>query len=137
MANEIYERKEGIKASLLKSKIQKIMDDYVGVVKNGVSLEKALSELRIIERDEIPKIYLGDDKGYDSLVEALDVINMVCTGQIVASAALYRTESRGAHYREDFPRRNDDKWLKNVVVKLEAGGMLVTTVPVELLELRP
>jgi fumarate reductase (CoM/CoB) subunit A len=137
MVNEIYERKEGIKASLLKSKIQKIMDDYVGVVKNGVSLEKALSELRIIERDEIPKIYLGDDKSYDSLVEALDVINMVCTGQIVASAALYRTESRGAHYREDFPRRNDDKWLKNVVVKLEAGGMLVTTVPVELLELRP
>ena len=137
MIDEIYERKDGISASVLKSKIQKLMDDYVGVVKTGTSLEKALSELRRLELDELPKIYLGDKKNYDALVEALDVINMVCTGQIVASAALYRTESRGAHYREDFPERDDAKWLKNVVVKLEAGKMLVTAVPVELLELRP
>lgn len=137
MIDEIYERKDGISASALKSKIQKIMDDYVGVVKTGASLEKALSELRRIEIDELPKICLGDKKNYDTLAEALDVINMVCTGQIVASAALYRTESRGAHYREDFPERDDTKWLKNVVVKLEAGQMLVTAMPVELLELRP
>jgi fumarate reductase (CoM/CoB) subunit A len=137
MIDEIYERKDGISASALKSKIQKIMDDYVGVVKTGASLEKALSELRRIEIDELPKICLGDKKNYETLVEALDVINMVCTGQIVASAALYRTESRGAHYREDFPERDDTKWLKNVIVKLEAGQMLVTAMPVELLELRP
>jgi fumarate reductase (CoM/CoB) subunit A len=137
MIDEIYERKDGISASALKSKIQKIMDDYVGVVKTGAFLERALSELRRIEIDELPKICLSDKKNYDTLVEALDVINMVCTGQIVASAALYRTESRGAHYREDFPERDDTKWLKNVVVKLEAGKMLVTAMPVELLELRP
>jgi len=137
MIDEIYERDGGIRASLLKSKIQKIMDDYVGVVKTGASLEKALSELRRIELEELPKIYLGDEKSYGSLVEAIDVVNMVCTGQIVASAALYRTESRGAHYREDFPQRDDANWLKNVVVKLEANKMLVTAVPVELLELRP
>ncbi|MDI9619460.1 MAG: FAD-dependent oxidoreductase [Candidatus Nezhaarchaeota archaeon] len=137
IAEEIYERKEGVEAHQIKSKIQKIMDDCVGVVKTGASLEKALAELKGIEVNDVPRMFLGDRRDYDALVEALDVINMICTGKIIASAALYRTESRGAHYREDYPERDDTKWLKNVVVKLEGNRMAVSAVPVELVDLKP
>lgn len=136
-AEDIYERKEGVPASQLKSRIQKIMEDYVGVIKTGDGLKKALAELESIEVNELPKVYLGDERSYKALAEAIDVVNMVCTGKIIASAALYRTESRGAHYREDYPERDDKNWLKNVVVKLEAGKMVVTAVPAQLIELKP
>ncbi|MCX8142377.1 MAG: FAD-dependent oxidoreductase [Candidatus Nezhaarchaeota archaeon] len=137
MVYEIYERKEGISASQLKGKIQRIMDDYVGVIKTGEGLKRALAELEYIEINELPRVYLGGKGDHQALIETIDVMNMVCTGKIVASAALYRTESRGAHYREDYPERDDTNWLKNVIIKLEGGKMVIKTVPVDLIEIKP
>ncbi|MEM0320133.1 MAG: FAD-binding protein, partial [Candidatus Nezhaarchaeales archaeon] len=137
MVDEIYERKEGVPASQVKSKIQRIMDEYVGVVKTESDLKKALAELEYIEVNDLPRICLGEERSYQTLTNALEVINMVCVGKIVATAALHRTESRGAHYREDYPERDDAHWLKHVAIKSEAGRMIVKTVPVDLSDLRP
>lgn len=137
MVDEIYERREGISALQVKLKIQKIMDDYVGVVKTGDGLKKALTELKHIEVNELPRIYLGERRDNQALAGALEVINMVCTGKIIALAALHRTESRGAHYREDYPERDDVNWLKHIVIKFETGQMALKTIPVELIELKP
>ncbi|MEM0240857.1 MAG: FAD-dependent oxidoreductase [Candidatus Nezhaarchaeales archaeon] len=137
MVDEIYERKEGVPASQVKSKIQRIMDEYVGVVKTESDLKKALAELEYIEVNDLPRICLGEERSYQTLMNALEVINMVCVGKIVATAALHRTESRGAHYREDYPERDDAHWLKHVAIKSEAGRMIVKTVPVDLSDLRP
>ena len=66
----------------------------------------------------------------NELVEAVETSNMIETAQIVTRAALLREESRGGHYREDFPKIDDKNWLKNIAVKKEGGEMRFTTTPI-------
>ena len=61
------------------------------------------------------------------LVEALELQNMILATEIVAATALARTESRGAHYRVDFPARHDSKWLKSIIVQQVNGEMQIAT----------
>ena len=49
------------------------------------------------------------------LVEALELDNLIGQGAVVLHSALYRTESRGAHTREDYPARDDRNWLKHTL----------------------
>ena len=46
---------------------------------------------------------------------------MLQVGDIMASAALLRTESRGSHYRDDYPRRDDGKWEQSIVIQQREG----------------
>ena len=62
------------------------------------------------------------------LIEALEARNLVCLAEVIIRAALMREESRSAHYRTDFPNRDDKRWLKNIVVKKQKEDMSFTTV---------
>ena len=53
------------------------------------------------------------------LVEALELHNLVVQSKITLHSALHRTESRGAHAREDYPERNDEKWLSHSLAWLD------------------
>jgi succinate dehydrogenase/fumarate reductase flavoprotein subunit len=64
-------------------------------------------------------------------VQALELNNMLQAGEIAASAALMRTESRGGHYREDFPERDDANWLQAITVKKVAGEMQLGKVKID------
>jgi succinate dehydrogenase/fumarate reductase flavoprotein subunit len=70
-------------------------------------------------------------------VEALQVKNMVQILEMIARAALMRTESRGAHYRRDYPNTDNVNWLKNICIKQEAGEMRITTQPIIVTKLMP
>jgi succinate dehydrogenase/fumarate reductase flavoprotein subunit len=61
---------------------------------------------------------------------------MLDTATMVAKSALLREESRGAHYREDYPDRNDEKWLKHTVAKQEEGKMIMRSSPVDLTKIK-
>jgi len=54
--------------------------------------------------------------------EVLELMNMLNVGKILTVAALARTESRGAHYRLDYPKRDDKNWLKNIIVRKSRNG---------------
>jgi succinate dehydrogenase / fumarate reductase flavoprotein subunit len=58
------------------------------------------------------------------LVEALELDNMVGQSAVVLHSALYRTESRGAHAREDYPARDDRNWLKHTLAWQDDDGMV-------------
>ncbi|WP_083567391.1 L-aspartate oxidase [Hyphomicrobium sp. CS1GBMeth3] len=73
----------------LVTELRQTMSTYVGVVRNGAGLEKALAALRGI----------GAAAGDDRMVA-----NMALAAEVIAGSALLRTESRGGHYRSDFPR---------------------------------
>jgi succinate dehydrogenase/fumarate reductase flavoprotein subunit len=58
------------------------------------------------------------------MVKCLELDNLLLTSEAIALSALYREESRGTHYREDFPARNDAEWLCNVLVRQRTDGVL-------------
>ena len=69
--------------------------------------------------------------------DALDVRNMLIVAEMTARSALLRQESRGSHARADFPDRDDERWLCNVMLQRDSGQMRLTTRPVELSRMSP
>ncbi|MFX1519659.1 MAG: FAD-dependent oxidoreductase [Promethearchaeota archaeon] len=134
---KIYERKDGKAVSEARKEILTIINLYAGVARNETDLNKGIDELERIKKEVLPFLYISDDKTFRKLVAALEVENLVDVGLMVAKAAAIRKESRGAHYREDYPNRDDTNWLKNVVIKYFAGEMRLETQPVQLTELKP
>jgi succinate dehydrogenase / fumarate reductase flavoprotein subunit len=122
------------RACEFKHDIQRIMWDCVGVVREGKRLQTALAEfqrLREIARDEVR--VTGETRRYNyDWVEALEIPKMFDVGEMMAAAALSRTESRGAHYRTDFPREDDANWLRETVVQDFGGKLTVTSQPVDM-----
>ncbi len=110
----------------LKAQMQKIMMDKVGIFRNGPDLEAAVEELKVLNQ-RAKKIALRNriSSSNPELVEAIRVPKMIKLAQCVAYGALLRTESRGAHAREDYPERNDKDWLKRTLTtwKEEAADL--------------
>jgi len=90
--------------------------DKVGIFRNGEDLEQAVEELKLLNI-RAKKIALRNriSSSNPELVEAIRVPKMIKLAQCVAYGAQLRTESRGAHAREDYPERNDRDWLKRTL----------------------
>ncbi|MEJ6520779.1 fumarate reductase flavoprotein subunit [Shewanella bicestrii] len=100
----------------LKREMQRIMMDYVGIFRNGPELDKAVNELKaLLERSRKLGIKCKKRHANPELVEALRVKRMLKVALTVACGAAARTESRGAHAREDYPQRNDRDWLNRTL----------------------
>ena len=100
----------------LKREMQRIMMDYVGIFRNGPELEKAVAELKVLlERSRKLGLKCKKRHANPELVEALRVKRMLKVALTVACGAAARTESRGAHAREDYPQRNDRDWLNRTL----------------------
>jgi len=91
----------------LKRKLQMIMTDKVGIMRSRESLSLALNEISSMQKELEGAELTG--------INAMELKNMVSLANLVVKAALFREESRGAHYRSDFPVSNDEVWLKNIV----------------------
>ena len=115
--DEVIARPSGENPFELKAAMQKIMMDDVGIFRNGPDLEKAVVELTALYRRS-KNIALRNRVKHSNpeLVEAIRVPKMLKLAICVAMGARARTESRGAHSREDFPERNDRDWLKRTLV---------------------
>ncbi|MCT8864137.1 fumarate reductase flavoprotein subunit [Shewanella xiamenensis] len=100
----------------LKHAMQRIMMDYVGIFRNGPELDKAVNELKaLLERSRKLGIKCKKRHANPELLEALRVKRMLKVALTVACGAAARTESRGAHAREDYPQRNDRDWLNRTL----------------------
>jgi fumarate reductase (CoM/CoB) subunit A len=94
--------------------------NQVGVIRTADGLNRGLETIRSL--GEAATACLGDRPA--TLVKCLELDNLLLTSEAIALSALYRTESRGTHYREDFPERDDTNWLYNVLVRRRADGTL-------------
>ena len=122
---EIFCRQHGeLRPSKIKQAIKSIMWDCFGPSRNEDGMKKGLAGLKHIQENDIPKLTLGSHQTrYNrEKMEAVEACLMIKTAILVASAALYRTESRGSHYRTDFPLSNDKDWLRNIVLRRHTGG---------------
>jgi len=98
----------------------------VGVIRSSKSLEHARREI-IALRDQLRAVSPSD---YRQLVQVIKLSNMLTVSEMVCRAALARTESRGAHYRIDYPNQDDGRWLKTIEISCHGGEMSLGAVPV-------
>ncbi|MFB2650384.1 fumarate reductase flavoprotein subunit [Shewanella mangrovisoli] len=119
----------------LKREMQRIMMDYVGIFRNGPELDKAVTELKaLLERSRKLGIKCKKRHANPELVEALRVKRMLKVALTVACGAAARTESRGAHAREDYPQRNDRDWLNRTLASWPDANALAPVLSYEPLD---
>jgi succinate dehydrogenase / fumarate reductase flavoprotein subunit len=99
-----------------------------GVVRSEDGLQEALSTIQRLKTEA--SLAVPDSHSFTGLAEAVETLNLLGVAEIIVTSALLRKESRGAHYREDYPTPNDDLWLKNTVLWRERGEMMASTMPV-------
>ncbi len=102
-----------------------LMDRYVGVFREGAGLENALAGLSSI-RERLSAVGLADNSVVfnTQLVYLLETENLALIAEAAVLSALARKESRGAHFRIDFPRRDDENFLKHSLVSITSDGKL-------------
>ena len=108
-------KKGTIKPLKLKKKIKQLMWKKVAIIREEKTLNEALKELQEMQND-LKDLDVSEKSQYNTeLVTALEVINMVEICILIVKSAILRRESRGAHYRSDFPETKDE-WKKNIVI---------------------
>jgi succinate dehydrogenase / fumarate reductase flavoprotein subunit len=102
--------------------LRQAMAEHAGVFRNKQLLQGGVDKVLAITKN-IGDIKISDKSlmWNNELLEILELENLALQGLATLEAALKRTESRGSHLREDFPDRNDNKWLKHSIIWLEKG----------------
>jgi len=131
------DRNQGESAFALRDELESLMWDKVGIVRHEHGLEEALAELgTLAERTRHMKTS-GDLAFNLEWGEAINLANLTIVAEMVTRSALYRRESRGAHYRSDMPASNP-QWLKRIrVVSDDHGGMTLSDVPIAFTRVTP
>jgi succinate dehydrogenase / fumarate reductase flavoprotein subunit len=110
--NVLNESSSGYEVSTVKKELQEVMQNYFGVFRRGDYMEKGVAALNDI-REKIENLHLKDKSAAfnTNRVEAIELQNLFEVAEATAISSLQRTESRGAHAREDYPDRDDENWL--------------------------
>lgn len=125
---EPLERKGGFTSHWATQVLQNTLAPYfVLYIKHGDRLRNALSTVEFLRDQIAPKLYARDDH---ELRLAHETKNMIMNAEMKLRSSLTRTESRGTHYREDFPGRNDAEWLAWVRLKEKDGRMITFKEPI-------
>jgi succinate dehydrogenase / fumarate reductase flavoprotein subunit len=113
-------------AAAIRLAMQRTMQRHCAVFRDGPLLEEGLGKL-----DEVVESMRADlgitDRSMifnTDLAEAIELDNMLAQASVSLHSAIGRTESRGAHAREDFPKRNDENWLKHTLAWRDDDGIV-------------
>ena len=110
----------------IRTRMQEIMTTKIGIFRKGADMESAVAELEELYKRSF-KVSVKDVVGPNpELIDAYRTQKMLRVALSVAYGALNRKESRGAHYREDFPVRNDIEWLNRTIATWKEGDTLPT-----------
>ncbi|MCI4331638.1 MAG: FAD-binding protein [Thermoplasmata archaeon] len=125
------DRKEGEEPQHLRTEMQATMDELVGIYRQPQELLEAqrrigalklrFASVRVVDRSSVYNINLTD---------ALETGHMIDLAEVIVAGAIARTESRGAHARVDFPKRDDANWMKHTLARFTPDGPELSYAPV-------
>jgi succinate dehydrogenase/fumarate reductase flavoprotein subunit len=108
----------------LKRRLAQIMFAKVGIIRNGEQLRRARRELESLAVEAQTKMSCQKPR---DLLEAIEVTNLITTARLVLHGALRRKESRGSHYREDYPETDEENW--RVSIRSDGSSMSTAGLP--------
>ena len=110
----------------LQQSLKQMMWDKVGVIRNKQNLKDVQKEILAL-REQLADVSLTEHR---QLPQVVKLTNMLTVSEMVCRAALMRTESRGAHYRTDYPEEDNEQWLKTIGISCRNGEMALRAIPV-------
>jgi succinate dehydrogenase / fumarate reductase flavoprotein subunit len=110
----------------IRMEIQKTMCENVDIIRDATKMIKALDRIRELEQ-VFDKSKIGGLKMDENLKRTLELRAMLTVSEAIVRSALLRKESRGAHYRSDFQRMDDDNWKVSIICRNEEGEMKIFT----------
>jgi succinate dehydrogenase/fumarate reductase flavoprotein subunit len=112
----------------LRDRVKRTMWEQVGILRNGEAIAAAIPVLdEVAEQVRATKV-----RSLRQFKTRLETLNLARVGRMIAGAAARRTESRGAHFRTDFPQRDDGRWLVNHFVRQKGKELVYTERPIKL-----
>jgi succinate dehydrogenase / fumarate reductase flavoprotein subunit len=135
---QLFNHKGGEKMDPIRRKMQSVMMDCGSVFRNEEGLKKGMEEIRILKEryKDIEIVDKGKHFNFE-LMEAIELGHQLELSEVILFSALHRRESRGAHFREDFPMRADRYYLKHTLIYKTAKGPEVRYKPVKVTRFQP
>jgi succinate dehydrogenase / fumarate reductase flavoprotein subunit len=121
---ELKDGKKGPHGGRIRERMREVMMEKVGIYRKGPAMAQAMEELAAL-RQEYAGVRAQDGSGRfnTDVPDLLELGHLLDLALITVCSAQARTESRGGHAREDFPQRDDQRWLKHTLAWLEPGGV--------------
>jgi succinate dehydrogenase / fumarate reductase flavoprotein subunit len=115
-----------------------IMADNVGIYRTGSRMAGAIRDLTELQ-EQFSDVRVSDQTSRfnSEPLEALELKNLLDLSLVTAVSAFHRTESRGGHAREDYPDRNDEKWLKHTLAWLDKTNVTLGSKEVDVSHFPP
>jgi succinate dehydrogenase / fumarate reductase flavoprotein subunit len=129
---------KGEKVHALRASLQKIMMDDCSVFRQEEGLSRALAGIHGLQ-ERYKRIAVRDPgaRFNSDLMEAFELESLLGLAEAILVSAQARQESRGAHYREDFPERDDRHWLKHTLIQKTDQGTRIFFKPVTITRFQP
>jgi len=135
---ELKGRAKGERADSVRRSLQAVMMEHCASFRTAEGLDLALSAVRDL-KEQYKKVIV-DDKGTrfnTDLMETMELRGLLDLAEAIVVSAGFRQESRGAHFREDYPDRDDRNWLKHSLVRRTEEGPGVSYKPVAVTRFQP
>ncbi|TMI95433.1 MAG: fumarate reductase/succinate dehydrogenase flavoprotein subunit [Bacteroidetes bacterium] len=121
-ALEPFERNEGESPFQIQYDLQEMMQELVGIVRHEEELWRAVEHLKMLH-DRAARVKIVGNREYNpGWHTALDLQHLLTVSEAITIAAIERKESRGAHFREDYPQKDEQSGKFNLVIKKNADG---------------
>ncbi|MEM1169968.1 MAG: succinate dehydrogenase/fumarate reductase flavoprotein subunit [Cyanobacteria bacterium P01_H01_bin.35] len=134
----LLDRPGEYRIDFLRQQFQDTMSEHCSVFRSQDVMQQGLEKLEQLQ-EQYQQVYL-DDKGKSwntEIIEALELRSIIVVGETILSSALSRQESRGAHSREDFPQRNDQRFLRHSLAYYSLAGIDISYRPVAISMFEP
>ncbi len=124
-------RPDGEDPSTLRAEMQRTMEEYVGIYRNEAGLLEGIRRIRAL-RERFGRVRVVDRSNVFNLnlTDALETGHLLDLAEVIVVGAFARTESRGAHARTDYPKRDDARWMRHTLARRTPDGPSLDYAPV-------